>query len=193
MKHVGSLDVRKDLRVRGRVEENLRVRKDVEASAFYVRGVGELLPSNSFVPVIKAKISKSNTVVNLEADTVVVVPVPLTGTYHLSVEGILNVAWTETSGGAASYVIGELEEKKDSGSFSLVDSHIQGNVGGTGDDNLTHFGRATLFYDFGGPENGATYSYRLSATPAGSGSLVATNPNPGATHHRIRARLDRIG
>ena len=189
-KHVGSLDVRKDLRVRGRVEDNLRVGHEVEASAFYVRGVGELLPSDAFLPVIKTAISKSNTVVTVESETQVDLPVPVTGTYHISVDGTLVCSWTEAAGGAASNVVAELEETKDLGNWSIVDSHTQGNAGGSGDDNLTHHGRATLFYDFGGPVNGATYSYRLSATPVGDGVLAAGGPS---TPHRIRARLDRIG
>jgi len=41
-KHNANVDIRGDLRVRGRIERHLRVHEEVEASAFYIRGVGEL-------------------------------------------------------------------------------------------------------------------------------------------------------
>lgn len=41
-RHNAHLDVRGDLRVRGRIEDNLRVSNEVEAAAFYIRGVGEV-------------------------------------------------------------------------------------------------------------------------------------------------------
>lgn len=40
--HIANVDIRGDLRVRGRVGENLRVQHEVEALQFYLRGQGEL-------------------------------------------------------------------------------------------------------------------------------------------------------
>ena len=41
-KHVANLDIRGDLRVKGRIIENVRVENEVEASHFYLRDQGEL-------------------------------------------------------------------------------------------------------------------------------------------------------
>lgn len=192
MKHVGSLDVRKDLRVRGRVEENLRVRKEVSASAFYVRDLGELLPSDAFLPIIKTAKSNSNVVATIEAQTEVALPVPLTGTYHISVDGVLDIQYEIDTGATTSQTDAELEEKIGSGVWAIVDHNTVGNTpqGAGGDDQRFFQARGVLFYDFGGPTNGVTYSYRLSATAVGTDStLIAGGTSP----HRIRARLDRIG
>src|SRR3990172_12683948 len=115
MKHVGSLDVRKDLRVRGRVQENLRVRKEVEASAFYIRGVGELeVLSAAFAQPFYYAESTSNTEATVENLFIGSVKVPDNGVYRIKAHvnlptnsGTLN---NDTGG-----VFVSLEEKVGSG------------------------------------------------------------------------------
>lgn len=46
-RHFANVDIHGNLFVRGKVVDNLRVDDEVEAAAFYVRGVGELLPGSA--------------------------------------------------------------------------------------------------------------------------------------------------